>query len=651
MRAVALVLVAAVACKSGAPAAGPVAAAGRPAAMSRLEWNQLAARLNLPVFWAGDRDEDGVPDPDEVTGLLFYPASAEWVRPDAAQLAQVRPAAPPAGLSPEETERRRLVQLELDQGAPALVRTDLTGATPGERQFVLHILAAAGHIDGLYATMLGARALEPQLPEGDVASASLFRRNWGPRCVAPKTAQEPNCSALPSAPTLVSDLYPADLQTDPKFCAALEARPDAAKLMAPFVAVRRQGGELVPVPYNVAYREPMAAVARELRAAAAALASEPGEAALRAYLEAAATGFESNDWGPADEAWSRMNATNSKWYLRVAPDETYWEPCSQKAGFAVTFARINRDSLRWQEKLTPLQQKMEDRLAALIGKPYTARKVSFHLPDFIDIVVNAGDARDPFGATVGQSLPNWGKVAEESRGRTMAMTNLYTDPDSLAMRRLQAESLLSAESMGAYSDGTEASLVGTIVHEAAHNLGPAQGYLVGGKGDGEVFGGQLATILEELKAQSAALFFIGDLVEAGALDAAGARQAWTDAFIWALGHISRGMTDDSGRPRPYSQLAAIQVGFLMDEGAITFDAAAAAANGKDRGAFTLHLDRFPAAVEKLMKQVGRIKSTGDRAGGEALVEAYVRGKVVPIALIGERFTRFPKQSFVYAIDR
>ena len=58
-----------------------------------------------------------------------------------------------------------------------------------------------------------------------------------------------------------------------------------------------------------------------------------------------------------------------------------------------------------------------------------------HLPDFIDIVINAGDDRNPLGATIGESLPNWGPVANEGRGRTVAMVNLYLDPDSIAARR------------------------------------------------------------------------------------------------------------------------------------------------------------------------------------------------------------------------
>ena len=37
--------------------------------------------------------------------------------------------------------------------------------------------------------------------------------------------------------------------------------------------------------------------------------------------------------------------------------------------------------------------------------------------------LDAGDARAASGATIGQSLPNWGPVANEGRGRTVAMTD------------------------------------------------------------------------------------------------------------------------------------------------------------------------------------------------------------------------------------
>ena len=146
----------------------------------------------------------------------------------------------------------------------------------------------------------------------------------------------------------MSDAYPASLQSDATFCKKLEKLPNAKALLDPFVAVREKGGALEAVPFSVAYKSQMDPIAQELRAAAGALAGDK-EKALKAYLVAAAQSFLDNNWLPADEAWAKMSATNSAWYLRVAPDEVYWDPCDHKAGFHVTLARINKDSLAWQQ--------------------------------------------------------------------------------------------------------------------------------------------------------------------------------------------------------------------------------------------------------------------------------------------------------------
>jgi len=297
-----------------------------------------------------------------------------------------------------------------------------------------------------------------------------------------------------------------------------------------------------------------------------------------------------------------------------------------------------------------VQEEMEKALAARIGPPYKARSVTFHLPDFIDIVWNAGDDRNPMGATIGQSLPNWGPVAAQGRGRTVAMSNLYQDADSRAIRRKQAESLLSRESMKGYVDLATPGLLSTILHEATHNLGPSHEYRFGGKTDAQAFGGQMSTMLEELKAQSGALYFIEFARTHGIIHADQAIEAYAHCIVWSFGHVSRGMYDGSHKRKPYSQLAAIQLGFLMDEGALTFDPNELAANGTDKGAFTIHYERFPAAAEKLMGVVGLIKAKNDKAAAEVMTTKYVDGDRVPQSLITERELRYPRQSFVYAVD-
>ncbi len=623
----------------------------------RLEFNRLAVRANLPLYWTADDDGDGVADPEEIVSLEFYPTRETWVvndaftdeyRPAHETLVRLSGQDLPPGLPAAEAGRIERVYRELDHGIPTLVYNDLRGMPEGHRAFLGHMLEVARLIDVLYARHIGAEALESRLP-GDAASRSLFRRNWGPDCVAPRTQDDPACSAIPGGVTPVFDLYPAAMQTDPDFCTTLETHPDAGALLAPFTVVREKDGVLVAVPYTEVYAVEMGAIAAELQGAARAL-DDSDEEPLRTYLSAAAQAFIDNDWQPADEAWSRMNARNSQWYVRVAPDEVYWEPCSQKAGLHLTLARINTASLAWEDRILPVRQEMENDLAELVGPPYVARKVSFHLPDFIDIVVNAGDDRDPLGATIGQSLPNWGPVANEGRGRTVVMSNLYTDPDSGRIQRSQVESLFTAGAVESYSDSAEPGLLGTILHEATHNFGPAHEYRYRGRTDTELFGGSLATTMEELKAQTGALWFNNWLARRGIISEQLARETYIDSLRWALDHISRGMYTGSGRPKAYSQLAAMQIGFFLDQGALSFDASVMAANGVDSGAFTVHFDRLPVAVEEMMRLVGGIKATGDRAAAEQLKAKYVDADALPFDLIAERILRHPKASFVYALD-
>lgn len=653
----------AIACGGGQPAPAALAAEAAPVSYSgvpRADFNLAAVFLNLPLYWIWDANNDAVVDPAEVAALDFYPEAMRWVdekgafTPElTAAFARIRELASagspvPAGLAPDEAERLRLVADDLAQGRPTLVASDLSGLGEEEKEVARLLLAAAREVDELHAVQNGSAALAARVSSGDLLSRSLFRRNLGPRCAAPRTEPDPKCSAVPGAPKQLVDAYPAALQAEPDFCAKLQAEPNGKDLAAPFTVVRDEGGKLVARGLHEAYRDRMEAVAHDLEAAAAAVA-DPKEQALKTYLLAAAGGFRTNIWTAADEAWSRMNAENSKWYLRAAPDEVDWDPCSFKAGFHLTLARIDPDSITWQQKLAPVQQDMENALAALIGKPYKANKVTFHLPDFIRIVANAGNDRMPLGGVLGESLPNWGPVANEGRGRTVVMTNLYTDPDSLAVLRSQAESLLTTETMQSFTASPEPGLLSVILHEAAHNLGPSHEYKHKGKTDTEAFGGPLAATLEELKAQTASLWFHAFLIRRGAIDDTMSRQAWVNDLIWACGHISRGMYTAEGKPKPYSQLAAIELGFLMRQGALVFDPEAPAANGKDKGAFTIRFDKMQAALDELMRLAGRIKAANDEKAAKKLVADFVDSQAVPQALIAERMLRETKASFVYSI--
>ncbi|MGE3668975.1 MAG: hypothetical protein AB7K71_04920 [Polyangiaceae bacterium] len=637
--------------------------------LSRQRFNALAAQSYLPLFWRADENGNKAVDPSEVAILWGYGEGARdtWLEQDAedklafterfndeySKLVRLEQRGPAfSELDEKERHRRELIIEELSQGKPTLIETDLRKASTAEQALVSNILDAAKLIEQIHARQLGSYGLDKLIPPADSASHMVFFRNQGPWCVAPKTENDPACNAVPSLPPKVSGLYPASLQKDDKFCDKLKARKDGEQLIYQFAVVQGSGDDLKAVPYTQAYAQEMQEISKKLSAAAGLLGDD--EKPFQDYLAAAAKAFTDNNWEPADEAWAKMNVKNSKWYLRIAPDEVYFEPCSFKAGFHVSFAKINQGSLRWQEKLGPVKSDMEAALAKLAGAPYKARDVDFHLPDFIDIVLNAGDSRNSSGATIGQSLPNWGPVANEGRGRTVAMTNLYQDPDSMAQARESAASMFCAETMKEYTDEQEPMVMSTVLHEAAHNLGPAHEYKVRGKTDRQIFSGGMASTLEELKAQSAALYFTDWLAEKKLISPELARQAHVRDLAWAFGHISRGMYEgDSTKPKPYSQLAAIQLGWLLEKGGGSWLPDQKAANGTDTGCIQLDLDKFPKAAEALLKEVARIKAKGDVAGANKLKAAYVDkdGQVKALLeLIRERWLRAPKATFVYSVD-
>lgn len=624
----------------------------------RVDFNRRAAELYLPLFWREDTNKNGALEPNELAFLtgIDDTETSGWIESgrfsQAFRTAYGRMTKPdPEPTDAAEQTRQRLIREELAQGRPTLVETDLAQSSEADKNFMRRMLAVAELIERIYARQKGVFGMGADIPVSDTASRMVFHRNQSPFCEAPKTENEEACSALAKKPPRIVGLYPAEIQSDEKFCAALEKQPNAKDLMGHFSVVEAtdRPGSYVAVPYTEAYAQEMGAIARELEGAANGLGDD--EAALKKYLLAAAGSFRSNDWEPANEAWVAMNAQNSKWYVRVGPDEVYYDPCAWKAGFALQVARINPDSLEWQKKLDPLKGDMEKTLGAMAGAPYKAREVNFKIPDFIDVILNAGDQRSAHGATIGQSLPNWGPVAEKG-GRTVAMTNLYTDADS---QTAQAELMSSAfcKNTNALATTTpRETLISSVLHEAAHNLGPSHEYKVKGKEDDALFGGPLASTLEELKAQSSALYLTNWLAGKGIFTDEEVRRIQLRNVAWAFGHISRGMYTADGTPRNYSQLAAIQLGSLMQAGAISWHADQPAANGKDQGCIEINFDALPKAIESLETTVLQIKASGNKKRAEELTAQFVDADdefAKTKAAITERWLRAPKASFVYSV--
>lgn len=625
-------------------AEGPQWPFGMPA-MDQSTFNRMAVLVNQRVHWRTDSLNPGVLDPTELTVPGSRSIGSPWVKGDAFQAKFVK-----LYKVMVEAHRKEVVAQELNQGRTVVLRTDARALTEEDRLVLRELMGVAELTDKLYRLQRGEQQISSRVAR-DTQSRAMFERNQSVSCVGTKTQSHPFCSATESFVRPVSEAYPADMKHDQALCDTLRAQPNAAALLDPFTVVRRvkDGEGFIAIPYHLHYANLTGAIAKRLRKASDVILSE-AEQPLKKYLAAAAKGFETNAWWEADEAWSEMSGSSSKWYLRVGPDETYMDPCQVKAGFHLSLALVDKGAVEWQKRLTGLRQEMEQRIADVIGAPYAARDVKFHMPEFIQVVLNAGDARSGLGATVGQSLPNFGPVAAESRGRTVMMANLYQDPTSIQNGRLVADSLFSKEAMAFWSDKPTHSQLDIILHEATHNFGPTGTWRVEGKLPEEVFGGRTDAILEELKAQTGSLFYLDYLRERGDLDEETAKGVTLSALRWSMGQVARGLWTSTGKPKTYGQVAAIQLHWFVSAGAIRFDETSSGSG--EPGRFVVDFDALRGSVEALMRHVGRIKAAGDKAAAEQMIQDCVKDSALAgyrSDLVTSRTQRFPSASFIYEI--
>ena len=133
------------------------------------------------------------------------------------------------------TRASQLVAKDLDQGRPTLVQTHVTRRRAAVRRSHAEDRVA----DRRHLRRADRRGRARRKLPADPESRSLFRRNHGPKCIAPATENDPSCSAIPGSPKQIIGLYPAEIQASPDFCKQLEAQAEREGAARP---VHRRAG-------------------------------------------------------------------------------------------------------------------------------------------------------------------------------------------------------------------------------------------------------------------------------------------------------------------------------------------------------------------------------------------------------------------------
>jgi hypothetical protein len=339
-------------------------------------WSPIAGRCARTCRSTGRDRRDNNLDPGEVASLLFYPTAGKWIEGDkftadfetAYDAILAASTAKPVDPSTDEGKRQKLVGEDLDQGRATLVHSDLKAMSAEDKAFLDHMLRVATLVDQIYEEHNGAAALAPKLP-ADPASHSLFRRNRGPKCVAPATEKDPLCSAIPLAGRCSGSSGRA--AKDEKFWSVEHPKAKTAR------AVRRRAAR--PISDGGAVHQPADAGDRE-RAHCAVTASDPKEEALVAYLRRGA-GLHDQQLGARRRGVGEKTPTTPWSCASPRRDVLGAMPAEGRSSDA---SPINQGSKDWQAVCARSRRWRRSRSA-----PQAAPGGDVPPADFIDIVVNA----------------------------------------------------------------------------------------------------------------------------------------------------------------------------------------------------------------------------------------------------------------------
>jgi hypothetical protein len=187
-----------------------------------------------------------------------------------------------------------------------------------EKKFLEHMRKVAELIDTLYERQNGLLGLYEKIPAEDTASRRVFARNRSIACEGPKTEKDPACRAIAGMDKVPVDVYRAELQKKDGFCKEL-AQHKNEKVRDPFTVVRMDKDQLLAVPYSSLCRK-HECPSRGAQGRADALIRRRSRDG--GVFERGAQEFQDNT-GLGRRKMGGHNGRNSKWYVRVGPDETF----------------------------------------------------------------------------------------------------------------------------------------------------------------------------------------------------------------------------------------------------------------------------------------------------------------------------------------
>ncbi len=395
--------------------------------------------------------------------------------------------------------------------------------------------------------------------------------------------------------------YPEDM-TKEEFEAWLAAHPgDRESFTSNFTVIRRQGKDLVAIPYSQEYRQWLEPAARLLKEAAALT----DNASLKKFLELRADAFLSNDYYASDLAWMDLESPVE---VTIGPYETYEDELfGYKAAFeAFVTVDLPRESaalahykglLPWLERNLPIPD--EDK---------NLNRGSESPIRVVDTVYSSGETRAGV-QTLAYNLPNDERVRQAKGSKKVLLRNTIRAKYDKILVPI-AKSVLVPEQVADLS--FDAFYNEVLHHELSHGLGPGKIKKDGKETEVRLELKDLFSTLEEAKADVMGVYNILALIEKGDMPKE-LRRTLEPTYVTGLFRSAR-----FGAEEAHGQGVIAQFNYLTEKGALVVDA-----NARFRSV----PEKFPGALRDLLHDMLMLQAAGDYEGTKQFLDKY--GKLTP----------------------
>jgi len=458
---------------------------------------------------------------------------------------------------------------------------DLSVYTDNQREMIGLLIEASQIMDDLFWKQVYNENYEEWLGSIGVDETRLFaEQNYGPWDRLDN--ENPFIEGVGAKPP-GSNFYPSDMTREEFETAYLPGKTGQYSLIR-----RDSAGELVVIPYHVAYSDELKAAAELLRQAADLAES----ADFGNYLKLRAVALISDDFQLSDMYW--MDVKDNEIDVVIGPIESYEDKLFGYRNAYESYVLLkdldwSAELARFATFLPELQENLPVADAYKQESPGSNSDLNAY-----DVIYYAGHSNSG-GKTIAINLPNDEEVQLQKGTRRLQLKNSMRAKYEKILDPIADELIDDSQRQHISFD---AFFANTMFHEVAHGLGVKN--TITGKGTVRAALLEIASSMEEGKADILGLYMISELHAAGELGDV----AIEDYYVTFMASVFRSIR--FGASEAHGRANMVRFNYFMEHGAFIRDV--------ETGKYRIDFDRMQEAIAGLSRLLLTLQGDGDYEG-------------------------------------